>query len=524
MARLNHPNLIAVYDFGDIDGMLFIIMELVSGKSLFHSAHGVAIEQKEAARIVAGICRGLAHAHQAHILHRDIKPANILLTLEAQPKIGDFGLARPVGHTQGKDEIIFGTPGYSAPEVLNHPEAVGERTDLYAVGIILFELLTGKLPGETWTPPSTFGSVDPAFDAIVRRATHPSPELRYADANELGDELEVLAKKLEGTVLRRTTVAPAAARPTTPLARPMATSGHHRSLASKKSSAGPVVAVVAILVIGLVALGIAMNSGGNDPAPVTNSPPPPAPKPKPVVKPTPDIPDNRRLVNTPRERENRPERFKPPRKNRPEPEPEPDPEPVATIDPPMPEPDPEPVKPSYPEFDTVDFIDTGRTALQRKATSLFVKAEEEHEKNIDRYERDAKRVVRRLDNRFRDAAEAFVDGYFDSLRETNRISSPPPEKGPDALKDSRAKLREAYDEALDTQHEIDANLNQAIYPLQDAYVSGLRKKAEELQKIGNTPAEQILFEEAEKTASSLPPLRRHPQGRRPRSPRQRSRR
>ena len=107
MARLNHPNLIGVYDFGDADGMLFIIMELVEGKSLYHSAHGKAIEQKEAARIVSGICRGLAHAHQHGILHRDIKPGNILLGSGAVPKIGDFGLARLVGAEHDPEDPVM---------------------------------------------------------------------------------------------------------------------------------------------------------------------------------------------------------------------------------------------------------------------------------------------------------------------------------------------------------------------------------------------------------------------------------
>ena len=96
--------------------------------------HGKAIEQKEAGRLVAGICRGLAHAHQHGILHRDIKPPNILLTAHAEPKIGDFGLARPVGHHEN-GETVFGTPGYSAPEVINHPERVDQRAGCPGVSL-----------------------------------------------------------------------------------------------------------------------------------------------------------------------------------------------------------------------------------------------------------------------------------------------------------------------------------------------------------------------------------------------------
>lgn len=210
MARLNHPNLIGVYDFGDADGMLYIIMELVEGKSLHHSAHGRAIDQSEAARLVAGISHGLAHAHQHGILHRDIKPGNILLGPGAVPKIGDFGLARPVGADHNPDEIVWGTPGYSAPEVVNNPGAVDQRADIFAIGVLLHELLTAQIPSDPWQPPSTLSQCSPEFDAIVRRATHPSPELRYTDAEELAKALDELSERFQKPVLRRTkTGAPA---------------------------------------------------------------------------------------------------------------------------------------------------------------------------------------------------------------------------------------------------------------------------------------------------------------------------
>jgi serine/threonine protein kinase len=170
MARLNHPNLIGVYDFGEVNGMLYIIMEYVAGQSIYHATYGQAVEPAEVVRLVTGICNGLAHAHENGILHRDIKPSNILLDLNANPKIGDFGLARPVDRKIEEGEEIFGTPHYTAPEVVDAPQSVDYRADIFSVGVLLHELLTGKLPASDPRPASTIVRCDPRFDTIVRRA------------------------------------------------------------------------------------------------------------------------------------------------------------------------------------------------------------------------------------------------------------------------------------------------------------------------------------------------------------------
>lgn len=180
MARLNHPNLIGVYDSGTVDGMLYIVMEYVAGKPLYYSSYGIQVDPAQAVQLVNGICAGLGHAHENGIIHRDIKPANILLTPRAEPKIGDFGLARPTD-SEGPG-LAMGTPGYTAPEVLNQPLGADQRSDLYAVGVILYELLTGKPQASDGPPPSTLAGVDARMDAIWKRATHPDPEQRYPDA------------------------------------------------------------------------------------------------------------------------------------------------------------------------------------------------------------------------------------------------------------------------------------------------------------------------------------------------------
>jgi serine/threonine protein kinase len=188
MAKLDHPNLISIYDFGQVDGLLYIIMEMVQGKSLYHSAYEKTIEPSEAARIVIGICAGLGNAHENNILHRDIKPANILLDQNASPKIGDFGLAQPAGDT--KSGLSFGTPGYSAPEVIHNPTSVDQSTDIYSVGIILYELLTGHLPSSPYSPAASEVTCDTRYDHIIRKATHPTPALRYRDIKSMSNDLE----------------------------------------------------------------------------------------------------------------------------------------------------------------------------------------------------------------------------------------------------------------------------------------------------------------------------------------------
>ena len=187
MARLNHPNLIGVFDFGDADGMPYIVMEYVEGSSLHESAWNQMVEPSQAVAIVKGICEGLAHAHGHGIAHRDIKPANILLTANAEPKIGDFGLAHAADSDQSG--LVMGTPGYTAPEVFQDPNQAGPLADLYSVGVVLHQLLTGIDPAGSEGPPTqAIGNL--RLDAIWRRATHPNPAQRYKDAAAMAADLE----------------------------------------------------------------------------------------------------------------------------------------------------------------------------------------------------------------------------------------------------------------------------------------------------------------------------------------------
>jgi len=190
MAKLNHANLIGIFDYGDASGMPYIVMEFVAGKSLYHSSYGKAIDQSAAVEIIIGICRGLAAAHDSGIIHRDIKPANILLDPSAKPKIGDFGLASPADGDDGDDGLVYGTPGYAAPELFSNEAPIGIATDLYAVGVILYELLTGKMPENPASPPSTVSKCDPRLDAIFRKATRRNPDARYESATDFANDLD----------------------------------------------------------------------------------------------------------------------------------------------------------------------------------------------------------------------------------------------------------------------------------------------------------------------------------------------
>jgi serine/threonine protein kinase len=300
MARLNHPNLISVYDFGDIDGMLFIVMEFVQGKALFYSAHKKIIDPKVALPLVSTISRGLAHAHNGGIIHRDIKPANILLTTDATPKIGDFGLARPVD-IDDSDGVVFGTPGYTAPEIY-HRQPVDQRSDIFSVGALLYELLTGKLPAPESTSMTT--GFDPRIDAIISKATQADPTRRYSKVDELADDIDSLLPKLSGP--KFTTASPVA----TP--QPVLAS-------QKKSSALPVFITLALLIGGGAAAYFFLNQ--KEPAtPVVETP-----------DSQPEVQESKSYPKKPEE----PNRVRPAKKpgpakeamaKKPEPEPEPTPE------------------------------------------------------------------------------------------------------------------------------------------------------------------------------------------------------
>jgi hypothetical protein len=211
LARLDHPNIVTIYDFGEAGGWCYLLMEFVDGVTLRHLIHGGRIAAREALSIVPQICDALQFAHDHEIVHRDIKPENILLDRPGQVKVADFGLAKLVGAT-GEASIvagdldagssgelteagkIMGTPRYMAPEQREHPDAVDHRADIYALGVVLYQMLTGELPDEKkLQPPSRHVRLDLRLDEIVLRALEKDPALRFANATEFKTGLETVA-------------------------------------------------------------------------------------------------------------------------------------------------------------------------------------------------------------------------------------------------------------------------------------------------------------------------------------------
>ncbi len=194
LARLQHPGIVAVHDFGQTsEGHLYFIMEFVNGTDLHKLIRGPGLNAAQSLEIVTQVCDALQYAHGRGVMHRDIKPANVLLTLDGRAKLADFGLARPVEEDSGamtRSDIVMGTPDYIAPEQMyGTPD---HRADLYSLGVMLYEMLTGRPPRGSWMPPSQKVQVDIRLDQVIIRALQEDPERRYQQASELKTDVEVI--------------------------------------------------------------------------------------------------------------------------------------------------------------------------------------------------------------------------------------------------------------------------------------------------------------------------------------------
>jgi serine/threonine protein kinase len=188
LARLNHPHIVTIHDFGETGGLFYLVMEFVDGVNLRDLLRDGKLEPKQALAIVPPICEALQYAHDKGIVHRDIKPENLLLDREGRIKIADFGIAA----LMGADGENSGTPPYMAPEQGGERSSIDHRADLYALGVVLYEMLTGERPGKDLIAPSRKVQIDVRLDEMVLRALEKEPERRYQTAGEFRTVVKTL--------------------------------------------------------------------------------------------------------------------------------------------------------------------------------------------------------------------------------------------------------------------------------------------------------------------------------------------
>jgi serine/threonine protein kinase len=192
LATLNHPSIVTIHDFGQAGGFYFLLMEFVDGVNLRQAIKAGRFTPEQALAIVPPVCDALQYAHEHGIIHRDIKPENLLLDKEGRVKIADFGIAKLLHvegpHIRPADSQPAGTPQYMAPEQ-KEDRQTDHRADIYSLGVVLYELLTGELPGAKLQPPSRKVQIDVRLDEIVLRALEVKPELRYQTAGEMRREV-----------------------------------------------------------------------------------------------------------------------------------------------------------------------------------------------------------------------------------------------------------------------------------------------------------------------------------------------
>lgn len=202
LARLHHPGVVMVHEFGESGGYHYLLMEYVDGASLRQVMRAGKLAPEQALAIVPGICAALQYAHEQGVVHRDIKPENILIDKAGQVKIADFGLAKMLNSDTTRaaqreltqERQVMGTPNYMAPEQVERPRQVDHRADIYSLGVVFYEMLTGELPLGKFQPPSSKVEVDVRLDEVVLKALAKEPERRYQKAGDVRSDVEQITR------------------------------------------------------------------------------------------------------------------------------------------------------------------------------------------------------------------------------------------------------------------------------------------------------------------------------------------
>ncbi len=204
LARLSHPNIVTVHDFGESGGFGFLIMEFVDGVNLRQAMRIGRFTPEQALTIIPAICDALQFAHSRGVLHRDIKPENILLDSKGRVKIADFGIAKIIGEESG-DAILLtqsgarlGTAPYMAPEQIEQPSSVDHRADIYSLGVVFYEMLTGELPLGRFAAPSEKSAVNGGMDEVVFRALEKERGRRQQSVGEFKTQIEGVSQTPRG--------------------------------------------------------------------------------------------------------------------------------------------------------------------------------------------------------------------------------------------------------------------------------------------------------------------------------------
>ena len=200
MAQLTHPNIVDIYDFDRIsEDYLFLVLEYIEGTDLAEIMRTGGMPPPQLAMLLLPqICHALEFAHSRGIVHRDIRPANIMVTRRGEVKVTDFGLAKKFDQFNSfvtMTNMILGTPEYAAPEQVDAHREVDHRADIYALGVMIYQMLTGQLPRGAWQPPSQRPGVDPRMDSIVFTAMMQDRNQRYQSITELRHAVEDITNR-----------------------------------------------------------------------------------------------------------------------------------------------------------------------------------------------------------------------------------------------------------------------------------------------------------------------------------------